>query len=195
MSRSRRVFKPGKVYHLSQSGNNQVAVFHTDEDRHTYLQILRVAAKAEKCSIHGWCLLENQIDLLVSAGDTSAISRMMSRAQGQYARRFNRVWQRTGSLWRKRFRHNEIEYDSYLPSCFRHLDRLPVIKRLANHPSTYPWTSHQEHASGRKSDLLTLHRVYLEAGATPEARQSTYRKWMSSRTVLLPEPPGTMGNL
>ncbi len=185
MARSRRVFKPGKVYHLSQAGNNQVDVFHTDQDRSAYLLILQAAAKAENCSIHGWCLLENQIDLLVSAQDTRAISRMMSRAQGQYARRFNRVWQRTGSLWRKRFRHCEISSDSHLPSMFRHLDRLPVIKRLADRPSTYPWTSHHVLATGRKHALLTPHRIYMEAGHTPADRQSAYREWIRKKSSSL----------
>lgn len=178
MPRSSRSFVPGRVYHLSQAGNNNVPVFHTDVDRRMYLEILRVAAVAERCAIHSWCLLEKQIDLLVTAPDTQAISRMMCRAQGRYARWFNRVWQRSGSLWRKRFRHCEIPADHHLPSVFRHLDRLPVQHRFVDSPAEYEWSSHRPLANGVPAPLLTPHPVYIDAGRSSRQRRLAYRKWI-----------------
>lgn len=178
MARSSRCFIPGKVYHLSQTGNNNVPVFHSDVDRRRYLEILRIAAEAEQCAIHGWCLLEQQVDLLVSAPGTESISRMMCRAQGRYARWFNRVWQRSGSLWRKRFRHTAITAETDLPGMFRHLDRLPVLRGIVENPLDYPWSSHGCLANGRKSELLTPHWIYLGSGRTAHARRAAYRKWI-----------------
>ena len=180
MARSRRLFISGKVYHLTQEGNNRVPVFHTDQDRDIYLEYLAHAAKLESVSIHGWCLLENQIDLLVSADSTTAISRMMSRVQGRYARAFNRIWHRSGSLWRKRFIHREVRKDSHLPSCFRHLDHLPVIRKLAGKPEDWAWSSHNSLAHGRNAAFLKPHSHYMALGRTRGERQRGYRSWMNT---------------
>lgn len=169
-----RIMEPGGMYHLTQRGNNRVAVFNTDADRRVYLKYLEQYSREEQCLIHAYCLMGNHVHLVLTASSGEAVSRLMCQVQGRYARHFNRTWHRSGSLWSKRFHHVQVESEGHLLSCLMYLDYNPVEARLCSAPAAYPWSSHRRYAAGRPDSLLTPPGSYLAMGPTEAKRQQVY---------------------
>jgi REP element-mobilizing transposase RayT len=65
MPRQRRVVIPGIAHHVRQRGNNRRHVFLTDEDRELYLSLLKKYAAQYSVGVIGYCLMTNQIHLIV----------------------------------------------------------------------------------------------------------------------------------
>jgi putative transposase len=176
MGTRHRELAPGGIYHITQRGNNRQAVFHTDPDRLTWLRYLKEYSTAAGCPIHAYCLMGNHVHLILTAPDTDAVSRLMCRLQGRYARHFNHTWHRSGSLWNRRFHHVPIESDSQLLSCMVYLDRNPLEAKLCQRAEQYPWSSHRVYALGEKDALVTEPQAILGLGRTREVRRRMYRQ-------------------
>ena len=55
MARMRRVVAVGYPHHVTQRGNFRRDVFHDEEDRETYLDLLATAAADAQLQILGYC--------------------------------------------------------------------------------------------------------------------------------------------
>jgi putative transposase len=68
-----------------------------------------------------------------------------------YSQYFNKLYERTGSLWEGRFRSCLVQSEDYLLTCY----------------SDYAWSSYRENSLvGPASGLLTPHPEYLRLGAS-----------------------------
>ncbi|MCA9785575.1 MAG: transposase [Calditrichaeota bacterium] len=178
MPNKRRILAPDTVYHITQRGNNRVAVFHTDQDRAVYLSYAAEYLERSTVKLHAYCLMGNHVHLLLSASDPEDIPELLCALQSRYARYFNLSWHRSGSLWQRRYRSIPVESDSHLISCFLYIDMNPVKSRLVTRPDEYAWSSYRALALGESRDILTLHQCYTNLGSTSKGRCRQYRSRM-----------------
>jgi putative transposase len=61
MPRPRRLNIAGIPQHITQRGNNRQVCFFCDEDRFTYLDILRRSARRRRCDIHAYVLMTSSL--------------------------------------------------------------------------------------------------------------------------------------
>jgi putative transposase len=176
MPRRRRSDLPGYTHHVYQRGNNRVACFSRDADRVLYLALLEELAGKEGCAIHSYVLMTNHVHLLTTPERPGAISRLMQRLGQRYVQHFNRVHQRTGTLWDGRFKANVVDSDSYLLRCHRYIELNPVRAGMVTHPGDYRWSSYMANAEGSCSSLLTRHPRIEELGLEAATRQHAYRR-------------------
>ena len=176
MPRRRRSDLPGYTHHVRQRGNNRAACFSRDADRVLYLALLEELVEKEGCAIHAYVLMTNHVHLLVTPDRPRAISRLMQRLGQRYVQRFNRVYQRTGTLWEGRFKACVVDSDTYLLRCHRYIELNPVRAGMVTHPGDYPWSSYMANAEGRHSSLLRMHPRVEQLGQDAMARQKAYRR-------------------
>ena len=55
-------------YHVTQRGVDRQATFSLDEDRHTYLRLLRENLSEADVRVWGWCLMSNHTHLILLPG-------------------------------------------------------------------------------------------------------------------------------
>jgi putative transposase len=103
MPRRARCVLPGVPYHVTQRGVDRQATFSLDEDRHTYLRLLRENLSEADVRVWGWCLMSNHVHLVLLPGREDSLSLLMRRVHGRYAQYYNTRWGRTGHLWQNRF--------------------------------------------------------------------------------------------
>lgn len=176
MPRRARVVLPNVPLHLIQRGNNRQVCFVADEDFRVYLDWLHEYAGKTGCRVHAYVLMTNHVHLLVSAGQEDAPGALMKALGQRYVQYFNRTYRRSGTLWEGRYRSCLTQAEDYLLACQRYIELNPVRARMVEHPAEYRWSSYRANAQGEASSLLDPHAVYLALGATPEARQASYRE-------------------
>jgi len=96
MPRRARCVLPGVPYHVTQRGVDRQATFSLDEDRHTYLRLLRENLSEADVRVWGWCLMSNHVHLVLLPDREDSLSLLMRRVHGRYAQYYNTRWGRTG---------------------------------------------------------------------------------------------------
>jgi putative transposase len=83
-----------------------------------------------------------------------------------------------GHLWQGRFKSPAIQWDNYLLSCGRYIERNPVAAGLTDQPWAYPWSSCRAYALGTLDPLLSVSPLYLELAGEEPRRQQLWREFL-----------------
>ena len=167
---------PGVPVHIVQRGNNRQNIFFDDADYSVYLDCLQDAAERYVCEIHAYVLMSNHVHILATPKERDAISRMMQYVGRRYVPYVNRTYKRSGTLWEGRYKGSLVQDDFYFLACMRYIELNPVRAKIAKTAAAYPWSSYPVNASGRKSQLITPHSVYLALGKDDSSRRTAYKK-------------------
>ncbi len=176
MPRRPRISYAGVTHHVIQRGNNRQPCFINDDDRRVFLKWLADYAAQFGCKIHAYVLMTNHIHLLVTPASAAGLAMMMQRLGQRYVQYFNRVHDRSGTLWDGRFRSCLVDGDLYVLTCYRYIELNPVRAGMVNRPAEYRWSSHDTNAYGCPDALVSSHVSYLALGDTPSERRQSYRR-------------------
>ena len=167
MPRIARTVIPGVMHHITQRGNNRQDVFFVDDDRRTYLDILKRESARHGLKIHAYCLMTNHIHIVAMPQTQKALSSAIGRTHFAYTQYINRLHGRHGHLWQNRFYSCPMD-DRSCPAVIRYVETNPVRARMVRRPWRYPWSSAAAH-TGAKDTLDILDTEYLARIATPES--------------------------
>ena len=162
--------------HIVQRGHNREPCFFVEEDYFAYLHWLGEALKEAHAALHAYALMTNHVHLLLTPRRAAAVPKLVISLGRRYVQYINTTYRRTGTLWDSRYKSSLIQAETYLLSCMRYIELNPVRAAMVEDPARYRWTSCRGNALGQASALLTPHPVYLQLGATDEARRSAYRE-------------------
>lgn len=177
MARLPRLVVANHLHHVIARGNNEQSVFIDDADCQQFLDGLREAARQYRVAVHGYVLLPNRVQLLVTPTDDAGLGKMMQAIGRRYVPYFNARHRRSGSLWEGRYRTTVLDADAYFMECVRLLEFQPVKAGLAADMVSYPWSSHAHHLGLRKQAWLTDHAAYWKLGNTPFDREIAYQEF------------------
>ena len=141
-------------------GNERKDIFHDDQDRLTFLDVIGEMADNYDVSIFAYVLMSNHFHILLQTNHAN-LSKSMQWLALTYTRRFNNRHLRSGHLFQGRFKSIIVQNDAYLVrlSCYIHRNplRANVITRLAD----YPWSSYRAYAYGDKAPDWLLNKPIL----------------------------------
>jgi putative transposase len=183
MARLARLAVAGGLHHVALRGHNGAALFTDDEDRRSFLEALRHAAREHRVAVHAYALLVSQAQWLATPAEGPALGRVMQTLGRRYVGGFNRRHGRTGSLWDGRFHSSVLDAASWLFPAIVYIETLPVIQGLASEPTQWPWSSAAGHVGTVRDPLLTDHPEYWCFGNTPFERERTH----ADMIAVLPE--------
>ncbi len=138
MSRVARQVIPHVPHYIVQRGNRNQDVFFGEEDYRAYLSLLRAQAADGEIRIHAYCLLPNQVHLLVTPRGDSL--RMVGEANRRYACHINRKMAWEGHLWAGRFASQPMD-EQGTNEAVAALEVSPVQAGICAHPAQYRWSS------------------------------------------------------
>ena len=95
MSRPLRIQYPGAVYHVTCRGNERKAIFRDDQDRNTFLEMLKDSREIYQVILFTWVLMENHFHLLLET-PLENLEQFLRRFNIGYTGFFNRTYQRVG---------------------------------------------------------------------------------------------------
>jgi len=179
--------------HIVQCGINREPCFFTDEDYYCYLHWLEESARACGCAIHAYALMTNLVHLLLTPAESGAPSRLMQSLARRYVQYANRLYRRTGSLWKGRYKSSVVQAESYLLACQRHIELNPVRAGMVVDPGQYPWSSYRANGLVKLDVRLTQHKLYrsldgMAANGRLPIEHSFARNSMPKRSTIFAKP-------
>jgi len=170
LSRKDQLISKNDIYHVGWRGCNRFNIFESDEDKQKFLDILMYYKIKLGFKIYGYCLMTNHVHLLIKE-DLFSISKIMHKIGTCYACYFNRKYERSGSVFEKRFDSIAIESDVHFIIEIRYIHWNPCKAGLVHHVSAYKWSSFKAYSDKRHISkivdtyylfsIIDLHRFLL----------------------------------
>lgn len=133
--------------HITQRGVDRRETFSGDDDRKTYLRLLRENLDDAGVSILGWCLMTNHVHVVAVPARKESLSVLFRRVHGRYAQYYNARWGRTGHLWQNRFFGCELG-PGHLWAALAYVERNPARAGMVEEATEYAWSSAAAHVTG-----------------------------------------------
>ena len=142
----------GKYYHIFNRGINSQSVFYTNEDfqyfLHAYQKYIPPIAET-----YAFCLMKNHFHFLIRIKEESEIeyftdtkqyipSRQISHFLNSYTRWFNKIHERTGSVFEKTFKRKLIDTDLYFKQLIIYIHTNPIHHEVTTDIKEYYWNSY-----------------------------------------------------
>jgi REP-associated tyrosine transposase len=174
MPRLQRIRAPGYPQHIVQRGNNREDCFFAEADYATYLRWLDRAARAYGVVLHAYVLMPDHVHLLVTPTLEGGVSRVMQYLGRHYVQHINKTYDRSGTLWQRRYHASVVETEAYLLKLYRYIELHPVRSGLVQAPEDYRWSSAKSHLAATESLFVLDHELYMRLGDSNVARARAY---------------------
>lgn len=140
MARQARIIVPHTPHHITQRGNRGEHIFLQKSDYQTYLDILKEQTEQFDIGILGYCLLPNQIHLLLLPKDSQSLSRAIGETHRRYTNHINARENWSGHLFQNRFFSYAMD-EQFSLRAIRFIETLSVTLKLTPRPENYLWSS------------------------------------------------------
>jgi putative transposase len=141
MPRGPRGEEAGAIHHVFARGNRRETVFIDDNDRATYLAMLRAAVRRYRWLCLSYCLMDNHFHLLLET-PTPNLGIGMRHLQGSYAQTFNRRHKQVGHVFQGRYGNERVKSDAQLVATLRYIALNPVEAGLCRDARDWRWSSY-----------------------------------------------------
>jgi len=201
-----RDFRPGRLYGVTQCGNNGQWIHVQKEDFRWALTLMRKCAMRYQVLVHGWSLMHNHGHWMFESADEESISNLMRDMQSQYSRYLNkkykdRPWMLLGKLsakkprgftrylrsgpvnWTPRFDAEWLPDSAAVAAFLRHIELNPVRAKLCKRAERWPWSSAAAHLTGTdEQGLLCLDR-WRELFGAPDRIEEDWSQFLVAPIV------------
>ncbi len=170
-------FQPGRIYHVFNQGNNRQTIFYQNKDYLTFLNLYK-RLFTNIASTIAWCLMSNHFHFLILTDErcnkiirqggnyldpiTNGIRKLLSG----YARIFNNLYDKTGSLFRQKTKAicltdipikpgSPIVIQDYYINCFKYIHQNPLKARLIKRLEDWEFSSFKDYAGLRNDDFCS----------------------------------------
>ncbi len=139
MARRLRNDCPGAEFHVMNRGIARRTIFDTPDDYRFFLSCLARAVRRGEIAVLAYALMRTHFHLYLRSH--GGLSTAMRRIQLRHVRRFNRLHRRDGPLLRNRFLSKRVDSHAYGRNVVYYVHDNPVLARLCEDPTEYPWSS------------------------------------------------------
>ncbi len=166
MARRKVNFYKGSYYHIYNRGANRESIFRSNEN---YLFLLRRFGEAlagKSIAVIAYCLMPNHYHFLLRQDGETIISDLMQETFNSYSKAFNKMYNRTGTLFEGPFKSIHVDKNNYLIHLCRYIHRNPLEADLVNNLTEWPFSNYPEwigKRSGRLVDLALIKSYFMTA--------------------------------
>jgi putative transposase len=158
MARISRIVVPHYPHHVTQRGVRSITVFHSDNDRHRYLEFLSEENDRFGVNILAWCLMTNHVHFIAVPDSETALARAFGEAHRRYTRMKNFEEGVRGYLFQGRFSSVVLD-ERHLMAAARYVELNPVRAGMVSHAWEYPWSSAGFHLGMTAVDPLVKEKT------------------------------------
>ncbi|MEH1826564.1 MAG: transposase [Nostoc sp.] len=176
MPRSRRHFQSGFCYHITTRCNNREFRLVCLECREVFLYAIKKAKDKFAFKLYALCIMSNHVHYLLEPAQPEELPKIMHWLNWYTAMCFNRMLNRTGHFWEKR----------YHSSSFANTDTkraLNTLRYIHANPKTagmqqgffYDFSNYGIHDRLSDDGLTQWHPAFLKLGRTLDECANKYR--------------------
>lgn len=126
-------------HHIINRGVNRCNVFNHDNDKDMFLQIINKASKTHDIVLHDYVLMDNHYHLLVETKKEN-LPMFMRIINANYAKYYNKKYNRSGHLWQDRYKSRYIIHDEYFYIVLKYIEYNPVEAKMTSEIGKYKFT-------------------------------------------------------
>lgn len=176
MSRKPRDLKPAFVYHITTRCNNREFRLTRYECREVLLYALKKALDKFKFKLYGLCIMSNHVHYLLEPLQPEELPKIMHWLNWYTAMCFNRILNRTGHFWEKRYYSSGFANNDYQRT-------LNTLRYIHSNPKAagikqgffYDFSNYGTHDRLTDDGITQWHPAFLSLGKTLEECANKYR--------------------
>ena len=147
----------GEIYHVYNRGNNKEPIFRSSENYH-YFILLYTQYIFPIADTYAYCLMNNHFHLCIRIREEDGtneayqlrkqtiaweayVSLQFKNLFSTYTKAFNKMYERTGSLFQKPFGRIHVDSDQYLAHLIQYIHQNPKKHGFVDHFSDWPYSS------------------------------------------------------
>jgi putative transposase len=180
MARQPRIHFPGAVFHVISRGNGKMPIYHDDNDRSRFMDMLGEIKSSRSFKLYAYCLMPNHLHMLIEVGQFS-ISAIMHQLLTRYSSYFNWRHSHVGHVFQGRFKGLLCKKDSHVVELMRYIHLNPVRAGLVASPDAWRWSGYREMCGKAPNGLLNLKFPLAYFGADKSVAMESYRDFVSGR--------------
>ena len=173
MPRTKRIWVPGDMYHITARGNRKNNLFRDRKDYHHYLAFLQQVIIRYPFHLHSYCLMPNHIHLIIGTIDHSP-SPIMHYLHSVYARYFNKRYDYVGHLFQDRYYSKPIRNHKQLLDTSAYVHLNPVKANYTKLAEEYPWSSYSVYVKGSSTSLVHTQLILSLLSEDPHQKYKLY---------------------
>ena len=142
------------IYHVMMRGINHQVIFEDEEDNHYFLDCINRMGFindddgtpiAQGCTYYAYCLMGNHFHLLIREREET-IAQTIKRIADAYVYYYNRKYQRSGHLFKERFRSEPVNDMDYFTTLLCYIHQNPVKAGIVASVKDYAYSSWHEYS-------------------------------------------------
>ncbi|MFP4472495.1 MAG: transposase [Candidatus Omnitrophota bacterium] len=153
MARIARIEALDYPHHVIQRGNRSQEVFFSEEDKQSYMDILKLQKELFGFEVWAYCLMDNHVHLIVVPRKKGGMIQGIGETHRLYTRMINFRHRWRGYLWQGRFKSFVMD-EQYLVEAIRYIELNPVKAGMVKSAEDYEYSSAQAHIKKVKDDVL-----------------------------------------
>lgn len=176
MSRPKRDFKLGYCYHVTTRCNNREFKLTRHECRQVFLYALKKALNKFDFKLYALCIMSNHVHYLIEPAQAEDLPKIMHWLNWYTAMCFNRMLNRTGHFWEKRYHSTGFDKND-------HRRALNTLRYIHANPKAagmqfgffYDFSNYGIYERLGDDGLTTWHPAFLALGKTLNECAVKYR--------------------
>lgn len=152
MSRKKRVWYPGAIYHVMSRGNRRTVLFKDTSDYLRFLECIALSRKRYGFRIHSMCLMTNHFHIAIET-DRTELWKIMQKILHPYSMDFNHKYHFSGHLFESRYTACLIEDERYFLEVSRYIHLNPVKAKMVREPLDYEFSSYGRFLGNGRSEI------------------------------------------
>jgi putative transposase len=148
MVRPLRMDCPDTFYHVLSRGNEKRDISYDGRDYLRFLETLEKMVERFNLEIHAYALMKNHYHLLIRTREAN-LSRAIQWLGVSYSVWFNRRHERSGHLFKGRFKSFLIENERYFTANYLYIHGNPLRAGIVKKLWDYPWGSYRAYMDSK----------------------------------------------
>ena len=168
MAKRKVSFFQGGYYHVYNRGANRELIFRNDANYRFLLQRMKENLREWQASVIAYCLMPNHYHFVLRQDGDCALSGFVQAVFNSYTKAFNKMWQRSGTLFEGPFEAIQVDKERYLLQLCRYVHRNPLDAGLVTDIPEWQYSNYLEwigQRSGTLVDSTLVHGFFADPKA------------------------------
>lgn len=160
MPRRKTQFARDQYYHIYNRGCNRENIFNSDENYRFFLRKAKKYFQEYNIDVIAYCLMPNHFHFLLRQNGETSLSECIQKIFLSYTKAFNKMYNRSGTLFEDRFKSIHVADEGYILHLCRYIHRNPLEAHLVKDVTKWEFSNYLEWINRRKGSLVD--REFIE---------------------------------
>jgi|UniRef100_A0A7V3VUD4 REP element-mobilizing transposase RayT len=149
----KRIIKPGSIYYIWTITKDCVEIFSDPHWARFLLLSIGYHRYMLNYNIFGYLIMPESFYIIIQPGRMFNVSKIMKLIKGNFARKYNEVKKREGTVWAQSFDAEIVENMAQLKEHLDYIHNLPVSRGLVKDPGEYEFSSYNNYSRARRTTI------------------------------------------